>query len=164
MYIDRIDITLASENMTGANGGFTTADSNLTALPSVSVADRKRLAKMGLKNEALALQIIEVGRANPDLIPRGIDFEKIDRDIAARAQVNQLLMPARRVTGRLDDAKLLLGVDIYAAALAIYHSLKRNANTTSLKSTVEELSRAFARTNRSEPEPAPVSVMAETQE
>lgn len=156
MYIDRIDVTLSSENMTAVSGGFTVAESNLTVLPSVSAADRKRLAKMGLKNEALALQIIEVGRANPDLIPRGIDFEKIDRDIAARAQVNQLLMPSRRVTSRLDDAKLLLGVDIYAAALAIYHSLKRNAKTTSLQSTVDELSRAFAKTGRTEPEPEPV--------
>ena len=159
MYIDRVDITLASENVTTATTGVLSAEAALTALPSLSPGDRKHLPKIGLKNEARALQINEVGRANPDLIPRGIDFAKIDRDLAARGQVNTMLIHSQRLTGRLVDSKVLLGVDIYAAALSIYHSLKRNANTTSLQATVEELTRGFARARQSEtePEPAPTA-------
>ncbi|MHA3771860.1 hypothetical protein ACXR0O_10025 [Verrucomicrobiota bacterium sgz303538] len=145
MYIDRIDVVLAAEDITSATGGLTTAEQVVNLLPSLSDGDRKHFAKIGFKSEALALQIIEVGRLNPSLIPSGIDFAKIDRDINARAQVNPMLIQSQRLTGRLLDAKLLLGVDIYAAALAIYHSLKRNAHTASLRATVDELSRGFAR-------------------
>ena len=145
MYTDRIDLVLAADDITRATGGLTTAEQVVNLLPSLADGDRKHFAKIGLKNEALALQIIEVGRLNPSLIPAGIDFGKIDRDINARAQITPMLIQSQRLTGRLLDAKLLLGVDIYAAALAIYHSLKRNAHTASLRATVDELSRGFAR-------------------
>ncbi|RYD42285.1 MAG: hypothetical protein EOP83_32900 [Verrucomicrobiaceae bacterium] len=152
MYTDRIDLTFVAEDLTAAAAGLTAAEGALI-LPSLNPVDRKHLPKIGMKNEALALQIIEVGRANPDLIPRGIDFAKIDRDIAARAQVNPLLIQSRRYTARLEDTRLLLGVDIYVVALAIYHSLKRNARSADLRASVEELTRGFARVRQTEPEP-----------
>lgn len=67
--------------------------------------------------------------------------------------MNPLLIHSRRYTGRLEDTRVLLGVDIYVAALAIYHSLKRNAHTTSLRATLAELARGFARARQTEPEP-----------
>lgn len=78
MYIDRIDTTFSAEDLAAAAGGLTAAEAALL-LPSLSPGNRKHLPKIGVKNEALALQIIEVGRANPEIIPRGIDFAKIDR-------------------------------------------------------------------------------------
>src|SRR6478735_5204664 len=159
MYIDRIDLVLPQADITSIVAAYTGAEALLEPLPSVSKADRKRYAKLGLKNEALALQIIEVGRANPDLIPRGIDFEMIDRDITARAQLKLLKIQLQRMLSRVDDAMLLLGVDVYAAALSMYHCLRRNADTTSLKETVDELRKGFARPSRkkkadAEPTPA----------
>jgi hypothetical protein len=63
----------------------------------------------------------------------------------------------------VNDSMLLTGVDIYAAALSIYHCLRRNADTTSLKDTVDELKKGFARPTRKKPQqeveaaPAPVA-------
>jgi len=158
MYIDRIDIVLPEADIASILAAYTGAETLLEPLPSVSKADRKHYAKLGLKNEALALQIIEVGRANPDLIPRGIDFEMIDRDITAREQLKLLKIQLQRMLERVDDAMLLLGVDVYAAALSMYHCLRRNADTTSLKETVDELRKGFARPSRkkkADAEPAP---------
>src|SRR6478735_8402109 len=114
MYIDRIELVLPPADITSILAAYSGAEALLDPLPSVSKADRKRYAKLGLKNEALALQIIEVGRANPNLIPRGIDFEIIDRDITARAKITLLKTQLQQMLGRVDDAMLLLGVDIYA--------------------------------------------------
>ena len=75
MYIDRIDLTLPEADIASLLSSFLSAEEKLQALPAVSKGDRKRYAKLGLKNEGLALQIIEVGRYNPDVIPRGINFE-----------------------------------------------------------------------------------------
>lgn len=155
MYIDRIDFTLAPETLTRAVNGFGSIAELMDLLPAISDGDRKRLSKMGLKNEALALQIIEVGRLNPNLISRGIDFEMIDRDIAARAQLNPLLIQSEWVSGRIKDARMLLGIDIYAAALSIYNSLRRNAQTASLRATVDQLAQGFARPSRKKPESTP---------
>ena len=154
MYIDRIDLVLPQPDIASILAAYSGAEALLEPLPSVSKADRKRYAKLGLKNEALALQIIEVGRANPDLIPRGIDFEMIDRDITARAQLKLLKIQLQRMLSRVDDAMLLLGVDVYAAALSMYHCLRRNADTASLKETVDELRKGFARPSRKKKEEA----------
>ncbi|MHA3774141.1 hypothetical protein ACXR0O_21640 [Verrucomicrobiota bacterium sgz303538] len=153
MYIDRIDLTLPEADIATLLAAFTSAEASLEFLPSVSTPDRKRYAKLGLKNESLAKQIIEVGRANPDLIPRGINFEKIDRDLIAREQLRTLKIILERLLGRVNDAMLLTGVDIYAAALSIYHCLRRNADTASLKEVVDELKRGFARPSRKKKEP-----------
>ena len=162
MYIDRIDLTLPVGDITALLTSFTSAKAQLEFLPTVSPSDRKHYAKLGLKNEALARQIIEVGRQNPDLIPRGIDFEKIDRDIVARTQLQALKLVLEALLGRINDSLLLTGVDIYAAALSIYHCLRRNADTTSLKETVDELKKGFARPSRKkrQVETAPVPVAA----
>ncbi|MHA3770422.1 hypothetical protein ACXR0O_02665 [Verrucomicrobiota bacterium sgz303538] len=152
MYIDRIDLTLPEADIATLLAAFTSAEASLEFLPSVSTPDRKRYAKLGLKNESLAKQIIEVGRANPDLIPRGINFEKIDRDLIAREQLRTLKIILERLLGRVNDAMLLTGVDIYAAALSIYHCLRRNADTASLKEVVDELKRGFARPSRKKKE------------
>ena len=162
MYIDRIDLVLPQTDITSVLANLASASGTLEPLPSVSTADRKRYAKLGLKNEALALQIIEVGRANPDLIPRGIDFEKIDRDCVAREQLRTLKIMLEAILGRVNDSMLLTGVDIYAAALSIYHCLRRNADTTSLKDTVDELKRGFARPSRKKKQPEPQAAPTQT--
>ncbi|RYD69388.1 MAG: hypothetical protein EOP84_28550, partial [Verrucomicrobiaceae bacterium] len=87
MYIDRIDLSLPEEEIAALLASFLAAEEQLRVLPAVNPNDRKRYAKLGLKNEGLALQIIEVGRQNPEVIPRGINFEQIDRDITARHQL-----------------------------------------------------------------------------
>ncbi len=148
MYNDRIDLTLPEANLEQIVSFLLSAEELLSALKSVTPTDRKHLAKLGLKNETLARDIIEVGRANLDLIPRGIDFEKIDRDLIARDQLRSLKFLLERLLGRVKDSLLLTGVDIYAAALAIYHSLRRNGERASLKEVVDELKKGFARPSR----------------
>ncbi len=144
---------LAAEDFTTATGGLTTTEQALSVLRSLTPAERKGLPKVGPKYHSLALDIIELGRQNPDLIPRGIDFAKIDRDITAYGQSKSLLTHSQRLTGRLLDTKMLLGTDIYLAALAIYHSLKRNAQTDSLQDAIGTIKRGFAKVRQTEPEP-----------
>jgi len=148
MYIDRFDLTLLDSDIQSIVAELLSAEEKLHPLPSVGPGDRKHLAKLGLKNEGLARQIIEVGRANPNLIPRGIDFEQIDRDLVAREQLRTIKVLLERLLGKVTDAMLLSGVDIYAAALSIYHCLRRNADTASVRESVEELKKGFARPTR----------------
>ncbi len=148
MYNDRIDLTLPEASLEQIVSFLLSAEELLSSLKSVTPTDRKHLAKLGLKNETLARDIIEVGRANLDLIPRGINFEKIDRDLIARDQLRSLKFLLERLLGKIKDSLLLTGVDIYGAALAIYHSLKRNGECASLKDVVDELKKGFARPNR----------------
>ncbi|RYD64769.1 MAG: hypothetical protein EOP84_32450 [Verrucomicrobiaceae bacterium] len=155
MYIDRIDLTFVAEDLTQLDTDFTSIEQFLNTLPVVSDAERKYMSKLGMKNEGLALRIIEAGRLHQNVISRGIDFTKIDRDLTARAQLLGPLNRAQYAVTRLQDARLLLGVDLYAAALSIYNSLRRNAQTASLRAIVDELSQGFARPRRTTPEPAP---------
>ena len=148
MYIDRIDLTLPDADIASLLASFLSAGETLRPLPSVSDSDRKHYAKLGLKNEGLARRIIEVGRLHPDVIPRGISFEQIDRDLVARDQLLTLKLVLEGLLGKVNDSMLLTGVDIYAAALSIYHCLRRNAGTTGLRDVGEQLKRGFARPSR----------------
>jgi hypothetical protein len=157
MFIDRIDRTFAAEDLTGLDTGFTSVEEFLASLPAISVMERKYFSKLGIKNEGLTMRIIEAGRLHPEVLSRGLDFTKIDRDLLAREQLMGPLNRARFAVTRLQDVRLLLGVDLYAAALSIYNSLRRNAQTASLRAIVDELSQGFARPRRTTTEPAPDS-------
>ena len=88
MYKDLVDFTIGAEALTAIDGGLTDVETNtdtfLVALPPEEI---KRLAKIGLKTETFAYKALELGKLNIDLLPRNLDLDKLERDVAAREQL-----------------------------------------------------------------------------
>ena len=111
-----IDITVASETVTTAKGHIDSLRTSLTFLLSLQEDERKRLRRLGLRNETFSLGAIEVARSHPQVIPPGIDMAAIERDITAREQLLPLLRDLQSLTRMLEDTGILLGGDIYESS------------------------------------------------
>lgn len=148
MYTDRIDLSIPQEDLQSVLSDIASAAATLEFLPFINPSDRKHLAKLGLKNEGLARRIIELGRANPGLLPRDMDFEKVDRDLLARDQLWELKLVLEKLLGRVSDALMLTGVDLYAAALEMYHCLRRHDDEPGLRDLIDDVKKGFSRPSR----------------
>ena len=91
-----IDITPAAEDITAATAHFTGLRQSLaTILHSLEESQRKHTQKLGRRNETWCLEVMEVARQHPEVVPAGIDMAALERDIAAREIVLPLLVSSR---------------------------------------------------------------------
>ena len=153
-----IDITVASETVTTAKGHIDSLRASLTFLLSLQEDERKRLRRLGLRNETFSLGAIEVARNHPQVIPAGIDMAAIERDITAREQLLPLLRDLQSFTRLLEDTVILLGCDIYEGGRTVYKSMKLVGDLYGLSEIIAELGLRYARKSSTGTAPATESV------
>jgi hypothetical protein len=83
---DLIDIVPTAESITSVQAHITGIFTEFDFMQSLEDDERKRLQRLGFRNETFSLGIIEITRQNPTLIPSRINLAQIGRD----------WMPARR--------------------------------------------------------------------
>jgi hypothetical protein len=142
---NRIDIILTAEQLAGFDTALDALDAATTMLQGVTVADRSRLAKLGPKSEAFASLALDTGIHNEGLLPRDLDLADLRRDREIRQELKPRYERLRQVTRKFDDTILLLGVDYFNGALAIYRSLKANGQLEGLQPVLLEMGRRFTR-------------------
>ncbi|MHA3771344.1 hypothetical protein ACXR0O_07370 [Verrucomicrobiota bacterium sgz303538] len=144
-----IDVVFSPEDMTAVTGHLTGLLSKLE--PSAFALDddqRKRLQRLGLRNESFSRGVMELARQNPKLVPLTIDMSALERDIVAREQLLPALYQLQRITKLVEDTCIALGVDIYNGSRGLYKAMKVVAEINGISEIVEELGRRFARNTR----------------
>lgn len=106
---------------------------------------RKRLHRMGLRNETFSRAALEVARQNPSIVPVTIDLTAIERDLTARDQLMSALFRLRRVTRLLKDTVIACGVDAYNGSRGRYKAMKVVAEINGMDEIVAELGERFAK-------------------
>ena len=139
------DIDLEAQILALIDSSMDTALEQTSDFPSEEAARVKRLAKSGLKSESFAREALDLARLHEELLPRGLDLERLERTIRNRDAIRSRLRKAQQLVQRLQVLSVLLGVDSYSDALDIYHSLKRHGSDQSLQTAVKELGRIFKR-------------------
>ena len=142
---DRIDIVPTTESITTILGHIASISEALPELTALQEDERQRLARLGMANETFSLGIIEIARQNPTLIPASIDLVKVGRDVDARTALLPVIVQLRVLTQLLEDTEVLLGVDIYNAALALYKVLLITGDTEGLRELIAEYGKRFAK-------------------
>lgn len=141
-----IDITLGAESLTNLSTHLTGVESEITPIAySLDDDQRKRLHRMGLRNETFSRATLDVARQNPSLVPITIDLAAIERDLVAREQLMPTLFRLRRMTRLLEDTVIALGVDAYNGARGLYKSMKVVAEINGMDEIVADLGERFAR-------------------
>lgn len=154
ILMNRIDLVLTAEQLAGIDTALDALDIATAMIQGVTVQDRSRLAKLGPKSEAFAALALDMGAQNEGLLPRDLDLVELQRDRVVRQQLKPRYERLRQITRKLDDTILLLGVDYYNGALAIYRALKSNGQLEGLHPVLLEMGQRFARKPRT-PAPAP---------
>ncbi len=154
---NRINIVLTTEQIASFDTALDAMDLATSMLQGADLEDRTRLAKLGPKSEAFATLAIETGAANEGLLPRDLDLASLQRDRSIRQQLKPRFERMRQITRKMDDTILLLGVDYFNGALAIYRSLKANGQLEGLQPVLSDMGQRFARgPEDAEPTPPPV--------
>ena len=148
-----IDITPAPEDLTSANAHFTGIRSDLaTTLHSLEDSDRKHTQKIGRRNETWCLEVMEIARQYPQVVPPGIDMAALERDLSARTAILPLLVASRQLNRMLEDTFLMLGADLFNGCRGLYKSMQILADLHGLQEIVASLGEHFAKSPR-QPKP-----------
>ena len=145
MYKDRIDKVVTAEQFTTLDTAITDLLASTEFLQAVDPAEAKHMVKMGQKTETFALKAIEIGKQHIGLLPRDLDLTKVERDVALRQALLIRFLQIKHLHQLMQETMMLLGTDIYSAALAIYRSLKANGKEAGLASLLAELGITFAK-------------------
>lgn len=144
-----IDVVFSPEDMTAVTGHLTGLLSKLE--PSAFALDddqRKRLQRLGLRNESFSRGVMELARQNPNLVPLTIDMAALERDVAAYEQLMPVLFQLQRLAKLVEDTCIALGVDVYNGSRGLYKAMKVVAEINGISEIIEELGRRFARGSR----------------
>jgi hypothetical protein len=144
------DLELETALLALLDSSMSTALAQTADFPSEEAATVKRLAKIGLKSESFAREALELARINEELIPRGLDLDRLERTIQNRDAIRARLIKAQLLVQRLQALSVLLGVDSYSDALDIYQALKRHGTDQSLREAVKDLGKIFKRGRKKE--------------
>ena len=145
MYKDRIDLAITAEDHTAVDAAQLAIEQKYSFMQSLPVADRKSLFKLGSDTEVFANQILDLAKRNLDLLPKGIDLAKIERDKTAREDLVPRLQRMRQMTERLEHTVMLLGTDYLSGTLCLYRSLQANGKAYGLEELLADIGACFSK-------------------
>ena len=143
-----ISLQLTPEQMVEAEQAVTALEQVLSGLISLSVADRRRLTKMGQKSEVFCRQALTVLVGNPQIVPPSLDLDEAMLDLKALDQLRPLLQRLARLSERGEDTEMALGADLMEVALEGYALLKVSGKQMGLDGLRKELGSRWFRGKR----------------
>lgn len=157
-----IDITPAAEDITSALAHFAGLRADLAStLKSMEQSERKHTQKLGRRNETWCMEVMEIARQHPEVVPSSINLAALDRDLTGRQIILPLLINSRQLTQMLEDTFLMLGADLFNGTRGIYKSLQIVASLHGLEDIVASLGEHFAKSPRTPTEPPPATTATE---
>ena len=158
-----VSLQLSNEQLAQAEQGLAALEQAFAGLVSLTVAERRRLTKMGEKSEVFCRQALRVLSQNPQIVPESLGLAEAQADLLALDQIGPLLDRLQRLAERGRDTEMALGADVMDAALEGYGLLKVSGRQQGLDGLRRELSTRWARGRRGEvvPDGEEVAAVAE---
>ncbi len=103
------------------------------------------MLKLGPKSESFAAGILDLATQDDSFLPRSFDLQEPQQDRALREKLRPILIEVARLHEALQDTELLLGSDLYVAALEIYAAAKQHGRSEANETLLAEFGRRFAR-------------------
>lgn len=162
--LNRIDVDIPAEDFAAIQNAIQVLQEKLLPhLITLSVDDRKQLPKMGDRNNGFVRKAVQYAREVPELVPRYVEVEQMEKDLKAVDLLSALCHPLEHLTASLDDTVLAAGSGAYSGSLAYYQAVKGAARSRvhGAQAIVDDLSARFVTATRastmSTPETKPAS-------
>jgi hypothetical protein len=123
---------------------MTTIREKLPFLISLTVSERRAMAKLGDKTRAFVEKSMEFANHHPDYLPRLFDLEEMRRDVELFAALYPVLMSLIHLQELVQDTYTVVGQEAYAAARVVYKSAKTNGQGAGLDAAIAEMGRRFS--------------------
>ncbi|HLP06744.1 MAG TPA: hypothetical protein VK178_01160 [Opitutaceae bacterium] len=129
-----------------------TARQKLPYLVNLTPAQRRDLPKMGPSTYPFVVRILEMAKANSQLVPPSFDLAAFEQDHALWQELAPIAVQLTQLNELFNDTVLALGSDLYGQARTAYGFLKVGGDHAGLDTLRATAAQRFA---RRKPAPAP---------
>jgi hypothetical protein len=145
MIPNTVDAVLSAKDLDEIQAAIATLREKLSFALALSPDERRRLAKIGLKNQTFTERALQLAKQHPELVPPGVNVDAAQRDL----DLFLALTPVSTALGELqhlaEDTQTIAGSEAYAAARAAYKSAKTMGVGTGLDAALNDLSKRYRR-------------------
>ncbi len=145
MADNRVDAVLTTADRDALIKQLGAVRQALPFLINLTAEERHALPKLGDQSLSFALAALDVAKQHPDMLPRSLDIEAMERDVLLFRELQQLRRVVAELHELIDDTTLAAGSEAYTAALVVYRYAKEQEGGEALNSSLDELARRFAR-------------------
>lgn len=146
MNTNRINATLAQENVDAILAAVAKIQELLPFLIDLTPDERRSMAKFGEKNRSFVVKAEALASQHPEILPRGFSLDEMKSDVRLVEQLYPVQMALNDLLGRVEDSYYAAGSEAYCAALQVYNYAKAaHVATGALEGALGDLGRRFAR-------------------
>jgi hypothetical protein len=156
MLPNRISAVMSDNDLNEVMSAIATIREKLPFLVSLTGDEIRKLTKMGDRS-AFVEQALEVATQNLDILPRGFDVDEMRKDVDLHKKLISIDVAITQLMQLIDNTKILLGSEMYAAALVVYMQTKHLGAGAGLDALADDLGRIFMRKVKPAAEPAPAA-------
>ena len=150
---NRIDATLPAADKDAIISAIQDINAKAPFLINLTKEERTELPKMGDKSRAFVQAALTLAEEDDSFLPRSFDVAEMRQDEDLYTALAQIATSLTILKEKLDDTMLLIGSDLYVAALEVYAAARRSGNTQGLDQLVDALGQRFARKSKKDDEP-----------
>jgi len=163
MYQNLASMPLSHDELVGIDTSLTELETRLKDMVDLTIEQRRKAAKMGLKSEQFCRETVGILSQNPSIVPPGIGLDAAQADLDALDALRPRFRRLRRLAESAADTELELGSDVMVTALEGYSLLKRIGRNHGLEASRRQISARFNKSVRAaDPAPAPAPAPAAT--
>jgi hypothetical protein len=155
MTIRTLDVTLSLSDVEEVLMALETIRQKLPFLTGLTPAERRQLAKLGLKSQTFVVKALDAATQYSNLMPRCLNIEEARRDLALFEALNPVLQSLSQLRELVEDTQMVAGSEAYAAARVAYSSIKTVGKSMGLDEVKDDLAQQFRKTRRVQPQTQP---------
>jgi hypothetical protein len=143
MIPNTVDAVLSDKDLEAIQAAIATLRDKLSFAVALSPNERKRLSKIGLKNQTFTERALQLAKQHPELVPPGVNVDAAQRDLDLFLAITPVTTALGELQNLAEDTQTIVGSEAYAAARAAYKSAKAMGVGIGLDDALNDLSRRF---------------------
>ncbi|MEB3211600.1 MAG: hypothetical protein VKL39_09595 [Leptolyngbyaceae bacterium] len=148
MTIQPVNATLTQQEIDEAIAALKIVQERLPFLIGLSAQERRQLSKMGRKSQTFTVRALDMAVQHNDVMPRHLNIEEARKDLALFEALGPILQAVNHLRELLEDTRMLVGSEAYAAARLAYNSARVSGKKLGLDDIIRDLSYQFRRTRK----------------
>jgi len=143
---DLISLELSNEEIGKIDDSLTEIETVIKGkIIALQTEERNQYGRVGESTQVWISKIYEYMISKPELVPAYINVTEFNKDLKARLMIVPRIVRLNAIVNGLEDTSILLGTDLYIAAIAYYRNIKllKQQNIPGAKVIYEDLSLKF---------------------
>ncbi|MFZ4411698.1 MAG: hypothetical protein ACOYOV_01345 [Bacteroidales bacterium] len=143
---DLISLELSIDEISQIDNSLTAIEAVIaTKVIALQSEERSQYGRVGESTQVWISKIYDYMMSKPELLPAFINVTEFNKDLKARMSILPRIARLNSIVNGLEDTSILLGADLYNAAIAYYRNIKLLAkqNIPGAKLIYEDLSLKF---------------------